>query len=167
SKVSKGGCEKVMRVGIVGAGDIGMLMADYLEKEHEIIVFPHRIEQQEDIKNEGIYVYESLLDERSLNVKVARLDKDFPSLDCCCICVKQSELQRILHTLHELPTDLPHIFIQNGMRHINVLKILRQPVYIGIVSHGAKRLNDVCVSHKGKGNILLASFKKDHGELHK
>src|SRR5699024_7811410 len=53
------------------------------------------------------------------------------------------------------------------MRHINVLKILRQPVYIGIVSHGAKRLNDVCVSHKGKGNILLASFKKDHGELHK
>src|SRR5699024_12727981 len=83
------------------------------------------------------------------------------------ICVKQSELQRILHTLHELPTDLPLIFIQNGMRHINVLKILRQPVYIGIVSHGAKRLNDVCVSHKGKGNILLASFKKDHEELHK
>lgn len=46
SKVSKGGCEKVMRVGIVGAGAIGMLLAGYLEKEHEIIVFPHRIEQQ-------------------------------------------------------------------------------------------------------------------------
>lgn len=167
SKVSKGGCEKVMRVGIVGAGAIGMLLAGYLEKEHEIIVFPHRIEQQENIKNEGIYVYDSRLGERSINVKVARLDKDFPSLDCCFICVKQSELQRILHTLHELPTDLPLIFIQNGMRHIDVLKILRQPVYIGIVSHGAKRLNDVCVSHKGKGNILLASFKKDHGELHK
>src|SRR5699024_11620676 len=53
------------------------------------------------------------------------------------------------------------------MRHLDALKVLRQPVYIGIVSHGAKRLNDVCVSHKGKGNILLASFKKDHGELHK
>src|SRR5699024_8023395 len=105
SNVSKGGCEKVMRNGIFVAGDIGMLLAGYLEKEHEIIVFPHRIDQQENIKNEGIYVYDSRLDERSINVKVARLDNDFPSLDCCFICVKQSELQRILHTLHELPTD--------------------------------------------------------------
>src|SRR5699024_5943953 len=121
SKVSKGGCEKVMRGGIVGACAIGMLLAGYFEKGHELIVFPHRIEQQVNVKNEGIYVYDSLLDERSINVNVARLDNDFPSLDCCFICVKQSELQRILHTLHELPTDLPLIFIQNGMRHINVL----------------------------------------------
>ena len=165
--MSKGGCEKTMRVGIVGAGAIGMLMAGYLEKEHEIIVFPNRIEQQKNIKNEGIYVYNSQLGERSIDVKVARLDKDFPSLDCCFICVKQSELQRLLHTLHKLPTDLPLIFIQNGMGHLQVLKTLRQPIYIGIVSHGAKKLNDISVSHKGKGNILLASFKNGHGDLHK
>src|SRR5699024_12828866 len=119
SKVSKGGCEKLMRVENVGANAIQMLLAGYLEKEHEIIVFHHRIEQQENIKNEGIYVYDSRLDERIINVKVARLDNDFPSLDCCFICVKQSELQRILHTLHELPTDLPLIFIQNGMGHLD------------------------------------------------
>src|SRR5699024_802429 len=162
SKVSKGGCEKVMWIGIVGAGAIGMLLAGYLEREHEIIVFHYRIEQQKSIKNEAIHVYVAQLGERGIDVKVSRLDKDFPSLDCCFICVKQSELQRILHTLHKLPTDLPLIFIQNGMGHLDALKVLRQPVYIGIVSHGAKRLNDVCVSHKGKGNILLASFKKDH-----
>src|SRR5699024_2312665 len=119
-----------MRNGIEGLGDIEMMWAGYLEKEHEIIVLTHRIEKQENIKNEGIYGYDSRLDERSINVKVARLDNDFPSLDCCFICVKQSELQRILHTLHELPTDLPLIFIQNGMGHLDVLKILRQPVYI-------------------------------------
>src|SRR5699024_4116667 len=100
SKVSKVGCEKIMRMGLVGSGAIGMLLAGYLDKEHEVIVFPERIEQQENINNEGIYVYDSRLDERSINVKVARLDNDFPSLDCCFICVKQSELQRILHTLH-------------------------------------------------------------------
>src|SRR5699024_8026074 len=125
SKVSKDGGEKIMRIGIVSTGAIGMLLAGYVQKQHEIIAFPHRIEQQENIKNEGIYVYDSRLDERSINVKVARLDNDFPSLDCCFICVKQSELQRILHTLHELPTDLPLIFIQNGMGHLDVLKILR------------------------------------------
>src|SRR5699024_7368308 len=124
-------------------------------------------EQQANIKNEGIYVYDSRVGERSINAKIARLDKELPSLDCCFICVKQSELQRILHTLHEIPTDVPLIPILNWMRHINVVKINRQPVYISILFHGAKRLNDVCVSEKGKGNILLASFKKDHGELHK
>lgn len=167
SKVFKGRCEKAMRVGIVGAGAIGMLLAGYLEKEHEIIVFPNRIEQQKSIKNEGIHVYDAQLGERGIDVKVSRLDKDIPSLDCCFICVKQSELQRILHTLHKLPTDLPLIFIQNGMGHLDALKVLRQPVYIGIVSHGAKKISDVCVSHKGKGNILLASFKNGHGKLQK
>src|SRR5699024_6373174 len=59
------------------------------------------------------------------------------------------------------------IFIQNGMTNVDVLKILQQSESIGIASHGTKRLNDVCVSHIGKGNKLLASFKKDHRELHK
>src|SRR5690625_2100887 len=51
------------------------------------------------------------------------------------------------------------------MGHIKMLQQLIQPVYIGVVSHGAHRTSDYEVHHLGKGSISLASVTGNEKEL--
>lgn len=155
-----------MRIGIIGAGAIGMLLASFLGKKQEIIIFSNRAEQKNSIKTSGVHLYETSNWKQSTSVKVSELDEKAPSLDCCFICVKQSQLPNIMTSLQNLPADLPLIFVQNGMGHLDALQTLIQPVYIGMVSHGVKRLNDVSVSHNGDGEISLAAFRDGDRALH-
>jgi len=57
--------------------------------------------------------------------------------------------------------------LQNGMGHIEVAKQLEQASYLGVVEHGASKLNDYTVNHLGLGKIVLGSHTGNQVELTK
>lgn len=148
-----------MKIGIVGGGSIGLLVARYLDEEHEVTLYVRRIEQQQKINDHGLF-----LSDDTMPCKVrAFVTNELVEEDCIIVCVKQPDISRITPTLTRLPNDTSLIFLQNGMGHIDFVKTLAQPVYLGIVTHGASQKNDHIVTHSGNGLIKLANFSgSDH-----
>ncbi|HLR66049.1 2-dehydropantoate 2-reductase [Virgibacillus alimentarius] len=148
-----------MKVGIVGGGSIGLLVSGYLYKEHEVTIYCRRKEQKQKINDDGLFTAES---SKPRPVKALLLD-ELQQEDCLIICVKQSQISTILTKIKMQKTDTPFIFLQNGMGHIELLD-MDNPIFVGVVEHGALRKTDNYVQHTGKGLIRLAVFQK--GNVH-
>ena len=73
------------------------------------------------------------------------------------VTVKQYHLQAVLPFLNNCETCL--VFLQNGMSHLDYIANLHAPtIYVGVVEHGAIRMNETTTNHKGKGMIKLGYF---------
>lgn len=148
-----------MRIGIIGGGSIGMLISGYLQRKHHITIYVRRSEQKDKIQRHGLVVDKAL---PLFGLRVALLD-EIEKEDVLIICVKQYHLRHILSDVLKKNSQTSLLFLQNGMGHIQLLKSLKQPVYIGVVEHGAYRVDDHIVNHTGKGKIKIASYNvRDH-----
>lgn len=143
-----------MKIGVLGGGSIGLLVASYLCEEHNVTLYVRRTKQKQTLNDHGL-----LLSNYTNPCKVkALLTNEFKEEDCVIICVKQPEIGTVIPIIIKSNQYTPIIFLQNGMGHIDFINELPQPVYIGIVTHGALRKSDHIVTHTGKGLIKLANF---------
>ncbi|WP_430786130.1 2-dehydropantoate 2-reductase [Virgibacillus flavescens] len=150
-----------MKIGILGGGSIGLLVARYLGENHDVTVYVRRNQQKQKLNDHGLF-----LSNLTTPCKVkALLTNEVKEEDCVIVCVKQPEITAILPLLSLFDEKTPIIFLQNGMGHIDFLEGLANPVYIGIVTHGALRKSDHIVSHTGKGMIKLANFSGEEENL--
>lgn len=147
-----------MNIGIVGGGSIGLLTAVYLSKKHRVTLYVRRMEQKEMIEAKGLVLKDISGQRHYIPVEVRTLDM-LKQEDCLLICVKQTHVRQVLHDIVGQDRDTPLIFLQNGISHIEAVKQLDNPVYIGITEHGAIRLNDYEVHHTGIGKIKLGKLK--------
>lgn len=149
----------------MGGGSIGLLVSAYLAKEHEVSIYVRRKEQKEKINEHAIQLLEDnkLIDQAQ--VKVRQMEQMKRDHELYIICVKQTQLKEALDYFRHTSFHAPLLFLQNGMGHIKMLQQLIQPVYIGVVSHGAHRTSDYEVHHLGKGSISLASVTGNEKEL--
>ena len=146
-----------MNIAIVGGGSTGLLLSAYLGKMgHAVTCYVRRSEQMERIQqHNGI----TLLPSKEKTVIEAKDVLDAGDHDIYIFCVNRNE--------RKVRMDKPFLFLQNGMGHIRILSELNRPIYVGVLDHGAKRIDDYTVLHTGKGSIRIGSYdKKDTEMLH-
>jgi len=158
-----------MKIGIVGAGSIGLLIAGYFhEKGHIVTIYTRTIKQAESINSKGLILEKN--DQKTLqNVKAKVFDQQvlFEDNDFLFITVKQYNLDDVLD---QLKGKFNHsiVFLQNGMSHINKVKQLQfKNVMLGIVEHGAIRISQNHVKHTGNGVIKIGLLQGNTDEINK
>lgn len=151
----------LMRIGVVGGGSIGLLAARYLCENHEVTLYVRREKQKQIINDLGLFLANDIVPGKVKALLINELMEE----DCVIICVKQPDMEAIVPIFTRLTNRTPIIFLQNGMGHLQLINGLTQPVYLGIVSHGALRKNDHRVAHTGNGVIKLANFSGSEQQL--
>ena len=148
-----------MKIGILGAGSIGLLLAGYFARLHDVHLFVRQTHQYEHIRDEGIVVHRgtSILSQQVKVSNVEELNGDFELL---IIAVKQFHLSSVFTLLNNLDKKIPVLFLQNGMGHLQKLDQLKQEcLLVGTVDHGAFKVSDNQVDHRGVGSIRIAQWK--------
>ncbi|MGE7601903.1 2-dehydropantoate 2-reductase [Peribacillus sp. NPDC097675] len=152
-----------MKIGVIGGGSIGLLFASYLCERHEVTLYTRREEQASLINREGVrLIVDGAICKRDLPSKV--LKEGLREEELLLVTVKQYHLPQILPVIEGL--QVPMLFLQNGYGHISHLKQLKSStICVGVVEHGALRLNENTVEHTGIGLTRVASYKGDLNRL--
>lgn len=143
-----------MKIGIIGGGSIGLLLSTYLASQHEVTIYVKRNEQKSILNNQGLFLADTV---SPISVHTLLLE-EIQEADCFIICVKQHQIANVLPTLKKIKGQIPLLFLQNGMGHIEYLREINNNIYIGVVEHGALRNADNHVRHTGKGAIKIATY---------
>lgn len=154
-----------MNIAVIGGGSIGLLVGYYLSKHHDVTMFVKREKQKQAIQSKYINLYKKPITYKSEKLDVALLKDIHSQFDLYIFCVKQTQLEDILISIAPVIDKRPLLFLQNGMGHIETTQRYEQPIYVGVVSHGAHRVNDYEVNHLGKGSIKIASLTSSNQEL--
>lgn len=150
-----------MKIGIIGGGSIGLLLAHYLMEHHEVHVFVRSKRQMDILLTEGlIFEKKKKLINEKINVSL------FSSWDAeeelTIIAVKQYQLSSIIEKI-KVSNKLANgafVFLQNGMGHLKMLnELYNKTIIVGTVEHGANKIKDNHVLHTGEGQINLALYQ--------
>lgn len=151
-----------MRVGIIGAGSIGLLFAAYISRVFEVTIYCRSTEQTSEINKNGIVLNKK--GEQTISFVQALPITEWKGVeDITIIAVKQYHLYPIIEKINQLPV-IPNnlLFLQNGMGHLKQLETIPfTNIYVGSVEHGALKENSYTVSHNGEGITNVAVFKGD------
>ena len=150
-----------MNVVIVGAGAIGLLIGSFFsEQKHHITYITRTNKQAEQLTKHGITLV------HASGEKVHTLVDAFveygraPTDALWIIAVKYHHLHDIEKQLQSLPLSTPLLFIQNGLAHLQWINQLHQEqIYIATIEHGALKVDDTTVIHKGIGLTKIAPYK--------
>src|SRR5699024_10863444 len=112
--------------------------------------------QKKMLNKRQLHLHKQSVPFQSIRIKIKQLT-ELQSEDCLINCVKQPHLKDTLPFYQKINQSTPLIFIQNGMAHLKEIKEFSQPTYVGVIEHGASRINDFTVDHLGEGKIVIAS----------
>lgn len=155
-----------MRITIIGAGSIGLLLAaKFTMSNHNVTVVCHKVQQANKLKAEGIHYRGTHV--RQVSVQSTSVLQD-DKVDLLIIAVKSQHVSSVVETINEVfGDDIPDmLFIQNGMGHIQHLKSISHNILVGVINHGAKKLDDVTVLHTGEGAIEVSTYRGVPISLH-
>jgi len=145
-----------MKIGIVGAGAIGLLFGAYLSELGHRITFLVR----ETNKVEQFYIEKNSEYPQQIAGDIISDITDLKQMDLIIIAVKYHHLTHLENQLNSLPRHTPLLFLQNGLSHISFLqKLPQETVLIGSVLHGASKINNSTVQHLGIGPTYIGLYK--------
>lgn len=150
-----------MKIGIIGGGSVGLLLSSFLSQKHKITIYVKREEQKLALNKHGL-VNDGTRIPNLINVLTIH---EMKNEDCLFICVKQADIIDVLPLIKQENHQTPVFFLQNGMGHLRFIKNIKQPCFVGVVEHGAYRINDYSVKHTGKGMIKIAVFNGKKNKL--
>lgn len=154
-----------MNFAVIGAGAVGLLTASLLEEAGcGVQLITRRKEQAELINARGVK-----RDGQVQYIKASTEWNAIPPNAFVLVTVKYAHLPGVIETLKGFCLDNPVLFMQNGMKHLDLLGSLPQKnIAAGIVEHGALKVSDTEVKHTGKGIFkfaLLAGEEKRFQQL--
>lgn len=156
-----------MKIGVIGAGALGLLIGSYLAEEHDVTLYVKRESQKNSIEKNGVERWKQSRFIQKDNIAVAHINQ-LKMADCYIVCVKQPDVVTVIEALQKMDKQSMIIFVQNGMGHLQLLDCLPFPLLVGSVEHGAKKISDYQVDHLGEGKIKLAPYsapKQDAREI--
>ncbi|MCQ6279764.1 2-dehydropantoate 2-reductase [Bacillus sp. EB600] len=148
-----------MRIGIIGAGSIGLLFAAYLSETCPVTVYTKTVDQAKDINKNGIVLVKNR-QEIKRDVEARGIDTWNGQEDLIIVAVKQYQLEEIIKKISQI-TKIPLniLFLQNGMGHLKLLSRLEgHNLFVGSVEHGAYKESAYRVRQNGEGVTNLALF---------
>ncbi|MFC0271184.1 2-dehydropantoate 2-reductase [Metabacillus herbersteinensis] len=153
-----------MKIGVIGSGAIGLLFSYYLSRKHSVTLYTKGEAQASVIREKGLSL---VRDGEILHTSLQA--KQHPSYEeeFLVVTVKQYHLQSIIERLQNSPSKTI-LFLQNGMDHLKYLpKLSHHRLLIGVVEHGAMRMNDHTVEQTGIGQSKFASYNEpNHQFIH-
>jgi 2-dehydropantoate 2-reductase len=156
-----------VKVGIVGGGAVGLLMAAYLNSMYDVTVYTRRQSQAAILNKSGLRFIKDG-EETTVFIKAKHIHQSEINEDIVFVTVKQYDLPALISTAKGLQNIHIIIFLQNGMGHLDALSQLNnQNILLGVVEHGALKHDDRTVEHTGKGIIRLAVWKGKMGEANR
>lgn len=153
-----------MKIGIIGGGSIGLLLSGYLADIHQITLYVKRNQQKKRIESQKLHILKSSIPYKQASISV-KLVSEVEKEDCYLVCVKQSEINQLIPIIEKINKSIPIIFLQNGMGHLEKVEHIFNAIYVGVIEHGASRIDDNRVDHLGMGNIKIATYRGTHKEL--
>ncbi|QAS51107.1 2-dehydropantoate 2-reductase [Halobacillus litoralis] len=145
-----------MKIGIIGAGSIGLLTGAYLGKDHQVHMFVRNQQQKNRLEKDGI-VCDAL--QNPTRVEAHYTEEVKAGFDLWIITVKQHQLEQVMNL--DFPHNVPLLFLQNGMGHLDMLSRSPYTCWVGVVEHGALKQGHNSVSHTGKGNVQIARISDE------
>lgn len=149
-----------MKVGIIGAGAIGLLFASYIAPTNNVTIYTRKLDQRERLNNEGLLL---IRNGHKFNIKVSAeilQNQSIEQLDLLIIAVKQYHLPDLIVQFPSINQAKSILFIQNGMGHIHYLdKLDNDSIHVGVVEHGSMLLSSHAVEHTGIGRTKISPFK--------
>jgi 2-dehydropantoate 2-reductase len=154
-----------MRIGIFGGGAVGLLFAGYLGRIFDVTLIVRRESQARSLLKNGVTVYKEGSAFTTKVRAVQRMEAQ-PKLDLAIVAVKEYDLISLEEILVELGVELPLLFVQNGIGHIEWVKSLpHHNLIAGSVEHGALKENDATVHHLGEAGTNIALIRGNCGVL--
>ncbi|WP_158598273.1 2-dehydropantoate 2-reductase [Falsibacillus albus] len=151
-----------MKIGVIGGGSIGLLFSHYLSAKHSLTLLARRKDQAFQINEKGITLIHDGTSTTICNISATVMSDALSSQDIIIIAVKQYNLSTLLPILNSIPPEIPLIFLQNGLAHIEQIDRLNQKtIIVGTVEHGCQKITDATVKHNGFGKTLLAPYRGD------
>ncbi|GKU82371.1 ketopantoate reductase family protein [Niallia sp. NCCP-28] len=148
-----------MEIAIIGGGAVGLLTAYFLEEDYEVTIYVRSIKQLQELSNKGLcYKRGDKKEWRHINIDLFQNWQ--AKEEITFVTVKQYHLEAIYKKINDYATENNgFIFMQNGMSHLQEIKKLKtKQIMVGIVEHGAVKVNDYTVEHLGVGSIKLAAL---------
>ncbi|MDQ0273901.1 2-dehydropantoate 2-reductase [Cytobacillus purgationiresistens] len=154
-----------MKISIIGGGSIGLLFAHYLNKYHHVTLYV-RSEQQARLLSSSGLIMQSDQTEDHQTIQADVIHNWTDENDLTILAVKQYHLSDLMEKLGS-QTGSPLLFLQNGMGHLSILQELKQKeILLGVVEHGALKVNGNTVIHSGFGKTKLAKYKGSNELVH-
>ncbi|RAK23261.1 2-dehydropantoate 2-reductase [Anoxybacillus vitaminiphilus] len=153
-----------MKVGIVGGGAVGLLIAAYLHRMYDITLYTRRQSQAALLNKNGLCFIKGSK-EKTFFIKTKHIEQSEMNEDVVFVTVKQYDLPELASSANRLQNIPTVVFLQNGMGHLPLLsRFNNRNIVLGVVEHGALKHDDRTVEHTGEGKISLAVWKGEIGE---
>lgn len=154
---------------IVGGGAVGLVLANCLVKQsHHVELLVHSKLQEEKIQNDGVNFQNHKGQTSNVTFKVSTNPDDLDTKAIWIIAVKYHHLNELRPLFEKLPENTELLFIQNGIRHLELVKTLKQhTIFLGSVEFGAEKINHNTANHRGIGDLKIAQYKGRQSEIEK
>ncbi|MFH0856123.1 MAG: 2-dehydropantoate 2-reductase [Candidatus Omnitrophota bacterium] len=147
-----------MKIGIVGPGAIGCLLAAYLSKaKEEVWVIDYKKERAENINKTGISLT-GLSGEWHCSPKARSDVKGIGIADLAILCVKSYDTRAaIAHSKPLIGENTSVLTLQNGIDNIEIISeaIGGKNIIAGVTNMGATLLDTGKTKHAGKGETII------------
>ncbi|GAA0331067.1 2-dehydropantoate 2-reductase [Bacillus carboniphilus] len=149
-----------MKVAIIGGGAIGLLFASYLSKKHEVTIYTRTKEQAKMLQEKGLSLINQQDETQIIKLSSFPMDQmNQVDSDIVIVAVKQYHLNDLMDHLKSIRNS-SLLFLQNGMSHLSYLDTLpAESIFVGVVEHGAQRIDPITVKHTGLGVTRFGLWK--------
>ena len=152
-----------MKIGIIGGGAVGLLFAGYLGQLFDVVLIVRRESQVHALLKNGITIHTENASFTTRVNAIQRIEEPL-ELDLVIVTVKEYDLLSVERVIFELGTELPLMFVQNGIGHVEWVKSLpHHDLIAGSVEHGALKENDSSIHHLGKAKTNIALIRGNWG----
>lgn len=148
-----------MKIGVIGGGSIGLLYAAKLANSNDVTIYTRTQRQASILNKNGITVQQN---NSTTTYKVsASIELELiANEELVIIALKQYDLANMMSVLLDLDKLSTIIFLQNGMGHLTYIEQLKNyNVILGVVEHGALKVNETTVMHTGIGLTRFGVFR--------
>ena len=149
--------EKSMKIGVVGPGAMGCLLAGRIAQAgNEVLLLDHLLERFKIIKQRGVTIV-GLQENLRIKIPITLNPTDLLASELILICVKAYDTQNVARVLGNIPDGPSILTLQNGVGNVEILGefLPKEKIIAGITSHGATDLGFGQVRHAGQGDTFI------------
>ncbi|WP_179884818.1 2-dehydropantoate 2-reductase [Bacillus sp. AFS015802] len=152
-----------MKIGIFGGGAVGLLFAGNLGRVYDVTLIVRRESQVRSLMRNGITIHKKG-STTTTKVRAVQSIAAHEKLDLAIVAVKEYDLSSLEDALVKIGSDVPLLFVQNGIGHVEWVKSLpHHDLIAGSVEHGALKENDVTIHHLGEAGTNIALIRGKWG----
>ncbi|KUF36355.1 ketopantoate reductase family protein [Lysinibacillus sp. F5] len=152
-----------MDVAVIGAGAVGQLTASFLAESGMSVTLVARRQEQVNELNTKQLTRINVDGTKTVQNVVSTTDlATLPPQDLLVIAVKYGHLQKLYKQFAALSSDMPLLFMQNGLAHFEeALTLPQKNIAFCSISFGAQMMGQATVQHRGEGRCKIAVERGD------